>query len=255
MAEREYVETDEVSYETRVVAFIDILGWRKVVEDSVNSPDLRQKLLNAIWALGVQSKKDVEDDTSDWPSSDRATQFSDSVVISIPYSGHRDLLRLIRQITSYQHSMLFAGFFLRGGITVGPLYHQGSLVFGPALNEAYALECKHAVHPRVIVAKSLITQVEKAARLLPRHWPFIILDDDGFYSTDYVMMFATSEWATDHFDRRINHWLSLHKDNPRVHAKYEWLKARWDATKYDSGWRSEVSRRLRESFKKETHRK
>ena len=30
---KEYNEQDEVSYETRVVAFIDILGWRKAVEE------------------------------------------------------------------------------------------------------------------------------------------------------------------------------------------------------------------------------
>lgn len=243
-----YNENDDVTYETRAVAFIDILGWSRAVEDSATSPELRRKLLNAVWALSTQSKKDVEDDTPENPSFDQATQFSDNVVISIPYSGHRDLMRLIGQITSYQHSMFTLGLPLRGGIAVGPLFHAGSLVFGPALNEAYSLESKMASHPRVVVAKSLNPQIEKAARSLPRHWSFVVKDDDGFYSTDFLMIFAKSEWAWKHIDRKFEHWLMIHHGDERIFPKYAWLKTRWEAAKADAGWRSEKSREIRESF-------
>lgn len=235
----------EGSYENRVIAFIDILGWGKAVDDSATSPDLRRRLLNVVRFLGAQSKKDVEDDTPDWPSFDRATQFSDSVVVSCPYSGFRDLLRLTRQITSYQHAMLLSGFPLRGGIAVGSLYHQGSLVFGPGLNEAYRLESKHAIYPRVIIANSLKRQVEEAASSLPQHWPFVLLNEDGFYSTDYLTVFATSEAAKNQIDRMIENWLHLYKRDPNIYAKYEWLRTKWEAAKLDSGWRAEVSQHFR----------
>jgi hypothetical protein len=85
-----------VEYENRAVAFIDILGWGKAVDESTTSSEARERLLNAVGFLGAQSKNDVEDDTPDCPSFDHVTQFSDSVVISIPYSGYFDLIRLIR---------------------------------------------------------------------------------------------------------------------------------------------------------------
>jgi hypothetical protein len=245
--DKEYSEDDEVSYETRAIAFIGILGWGKAVGNSVTSPELRRKLLNAVWALGTWSKKDVEDDTPDYPSFDQTTQFSDSVEISVPYSGHFDLMRLVRQITSYQHNMLLAGFLLRGGIAVGPLYHAGPLVFGPALNEAYHLESKVASHPRIIIARSLDPQIEMAKSSLSRHWPFVVKDDDGFYSTDYLMMYAVSKSASKLIDQKIEHWLLVHKDDDRTFRKYVWLKARWEATKIDAGWRAEKSRQLRAS--------
>ena len=243
-----YSHEADVSYEDRVVAFIDILGWGQAVEDSVRSPESRRRLLNVVWALGALSKNDTEEETSENPSFDAATQFSDSVVISIPYSGHLDVMRLVRQITSYQHTTLMSGFPLRGGIAVGPLYHSGSLVFGPALNEAHQLESKCALYPRVIIAKSLESQIEKAKASFPPHWPFVVKDEDGFYSTDDLMTFAMSDWSTAHFDQKIEDWLSAHRTDERVFAKYSWLKQRWQATKADAAWRVEKSRRLRADF-------
>lgn len=242
--DKEYDGAAAVSYDVRAVAFIDILGLGKAVSNSIASPELRRRLLNAVWAIGVRSKKDVEEDTPDHPSFDQATQFSDTVVISIPYSGFPDLLRLVIQVTSYQQMMLMSGFPLRGGIVVGPLYHAGSYVFGPALNDAYNLESKWASYPRVIIAKSLVSEIEMARNCLPRHWPFLVKDDDGFHSTDYLMMYAVSESGSKLIDQKIDHWLSLHRDNDRTFQKYRWLKARWEATKADAGWRANTLRQL-----------
>lgn len=243
-----YSHEADVSYEDRVVAFIDILGWGQAVEDSVRSTESRRRLLNVVWALGALSKNDTEEDTPESPSLDAATQFSDSVVISVPYSGHLDIMRLVRQITSYQHATLMSGFPLRGGIAVGPLYHSGSLVFGPALNEAYQLESKSAMYPRVIIAKSLESQIETAKSLVPPHWPFVVKDEDGFYSTDDLMTFALSDVSISHFDQKIEGWLLAHRTDDRVLAKYSWLKKRWEAAKADSAWRAEKSRQLRAEF-------
>lgn len=47
------------------------------------------------------------------------------------------------------------GFFFRGGVTIGDLFHDGHIVFGPALNQAYDLESKKAVYPRAILDPDL----------------------------------------------------------------------------------------------------
>ena len=88
----------EISYENRAVAFVDILGWRTAVEVSLHAPEMRNRLHNAVWALGAMSLKDTEDDCPAYPSRDQVTQFSDSVVVSVPFAEPNDIGRLVRQI-------------------------------------------------------------------------------------------------------------------------------------------------------------
>jgi len=54
------------------------------------------------------------------------------------------------------HELLRVGFLIRGGVTVGGLYHNDAgVIFGPALIEAVAIE-KKACYPRIICGDSLI---------------------------------------------------------------------------------------------------
>lgn len=43
------------------------------------------------------------------------------------------------------------GFLVRGGITIGPLYHDSNIVFGPALVRAATIEKDLARFPRVVL--------------------------------------------------------------------------------------------------------
>jgi len=44
--------------------------------------------------------------------------------------------------------------FMRGGITIGKLIHEeNGALFGPAMNEAYLLESKCAIYPRVVISE------------------------------------------------------------------------------------------------------
>ncbi len=47
-------------------------------------------------------------------------------------------------------ALLDLGVLVGGGVSFGPLYHDASVVFGPALVEAYHLESDCAKFPRVI---------------------------------------------------------------------------------------------------------
>src|SRR5262249_8589289 len=52
-------------------------------------------------------------------------------------------------------TLLAKGLLIRGGIAKGPLYHDDSIVFGPALIEAYQLETGVAKFPRVILSRDV----------------------------------------------------------------------------------------------------
>lgn len=226
-----------VEYETRAVAFFDILGWRQAVDDSANDPEMRRKLLNAVWFFAARAREYVEEDTPDHPSHDEYSQFSDSLIVSFPYSDARDLNRLLKFVTEFQASMLISGLPLRGGVTVGPLFHSSAIAFGPAVNAAYHLESKVAKYPRVIIDRSLDSDVELMDRMKPKHWPFVTKDEDGYFSTDFLTGYAMTVKVAQHLDDKIDSLLALYRDNPNVLSKYVWIKERWMAAKADADWR------------------
>ena len=51
--------------------------------------------------------------------------------------------------------LLNDGYLLRGGISYGDAFHDNLSFFGPAVEEAYILESKKAVTPRILLADSL----------------------------------------------------------------------------------------------------
>jgi hypothetical protein len=226
-----YDDSAPVDYETRLVAFLDILGWRQAVEHSINDSALRMKLLNAAWFFAQRTKQYVEEDTPDHPSNDEYSQFSDSLIVSFPYNHARDLHRLMKFVIEFQMSTLINGLPIRGGITVGPVFHSGAIAFGPAINEAYGLESTIAKYPRVIISHKLDGDVKRVDRMQGKDWPFVVKDDDGYFSTEYLTGYARTKKMAQHLDEKFDHWLELHRDNANLFAKYTWLRGRWHAAK------------------------
>ena len=235
-----------MEYQKRAVAFIDILGWRDMVDESINHKDLRDKMENAITGMGNIVRKQVEEEDDPHmaeygllPSADQASQFSDSIVISYLFNHAHDLTRLIRELTSYQLIMLQMGFLVRGGITVGDMFHQESIAFGPALNRAVSLEGK-AEFPRVVIDDSLNFCVEELAKQFPAHWAFVRKDEDGLYSTDYLTQIALSPASTAFTEFFIEKQLTRFAGNLAVFPKYRWLSEKLAHAVVDAGWRRNI---------------
>lgn len=234
---RTYDANAPVEYQTRAVAFFDILGWGQAVENSDTDPKLRQKLLNAVWSFAARAQDYVETETADHPSRDEYSQFSDSVIVSFPYADYRDLFRLLKFVTEFQASMVMLGLPLRGGVTVGSLFHTDAIAFGPAMNRAYHLESKVAKMPRVIIDRALDDDVKAAASGLPKHWHSVFRGDDGYYETDFLTGYAMTEKLAQIIERKIDTWIEQYRNDEGTLAKYLWLRARWDAAKADAGER------------------
>ena len=221
-----------VDYQTRAVAFFDILGWGQAVEASKEDAELRRVLLNSIWGLLARTKEYVETETSDLPSEDEFSQFSDSIIVSFAFHDYRDLARLLRFVAEFQDSMIMNGLPLRGGVTVGSLFHTETFAFGPAMNRAYELESQIARFPRIIVDPAIENELESAIRLYPEQWPFVVRGDDGYYETEFLTGFAGSTQLTGIIDQKIERWIVEHQDNQHVLEKYQWLSNRWQGIKY-----------------------
>ena len=144
------------SYETRAVAFYDFLGWRNKIAEAGNDPkrigDLRRMILRNTRSLGgilQYASPGI-----------RFSSFSDNIVVSCEVE--RDaILHLIATLASFQMASLGAGFLVRGGLTIGPIYHDSVSVFGPALNRAYELESQIAQVPRIVVDDNIFDIVDR----------------------------------------------------------------------------------------------
>ncbi|WP_024674436.1 hypothetical protein [Pseudomonas syringae] len=169
-------------YEERFIAFVDILGFGKLVESSAIAPDVVQQILDALMSIHPDKIRDempftinhdkvpaeeMEQLLRDLRRAAAAMRllcpvavhyFSDSLVISAPASNPMasqmvlDLLTKLSTMMWMSHKLL-----LRGGVTVGPLVHvENGPMFGPAMNRAYKLESKLAVAPRFLIDRHCI---------------------------------------------------------------------------------------------------
>jgi hypothetical protein len=132
----------DVSYERRVVAFYDVLGWRSHIKRAAqNTQDislLRRLILKTARGTRVDKGLDL-----------KVSTFSDNVVISQPPGANTP--QLLMQLGIWQLGAAINGFLLRGGVTVGDIVHENEAVFGPGLNRAYYLESKIAMYPRIVL--------------------------------------------------------------------------------------------------------
>ncbi|MBY2988665.1 hypothetical protein [Rhizobium leguminosarum] len=240
--------TSPVDYSERVVTFIDILGWRSIVEQSLKDECLRRRMHNAVHTLGALTEKYCTEETEEKPSEDEFSQFSDSIIISMPRRDNLDIGRMIKLVAEFQSSMLFSGFLIRGGITTGPMFHRGRIAFGPAFNRAYELEAKIAHVPRVVIDPSIAADVKRQAKTVPKHWTFVQQDVDGYFYPEYLMVHARSATATRITTGFIDRCLADFRSEPRVLAKYEWLRDRWKEAQADAPWRIAIQEELKREF-------
>lgn len=159
-------------------------------------------------------------------SSYRSAFFSDTLVVAAPIVRGTDdaaeVGNLMRHARWLQNDLVAEGFFVRGGLSLGSLHVDERVLFGPALVEAYELESRAAVHPRIILSRAAAaTQRGGAGRSL------LLCDDDGQTFIDYLGA------AVDDPDDPLSA-LQSHRDtvvdrlygtrgHKRLWEKYRWL--------------------------------
>lgn len=143
-----------MSYATRYVAFVDILGFREIITKSRTSDKMVEELAKALKSMGDRNT-DLERSLG---VEFKSQTFSDCIIMSEAVSA-KGLSHLLYQIQELALSLLLKGILIRGGICKGGLYHEASVAFGPAILEAYRLESSVAHFPRVILDGHIYSDV------------------------------------------------------------------------------------------------
>ena len=140
-----------------IVAFIDILGATRMIEEDQNkSLEIVHNAYDSAWKIYKEIfKKKTRFDFK---------FFSDNVVIAIQVKKEEN----IRSYFSYmsvmasliQLNFLMRDILVRGGIALGGYYSDDLMIWGKGLIKAYELENTIAIYPRIVVDPELIGKME-----------------------------------------------------------------------------------------------
>ncbi|MEK2144812.1 hypothetical protein WOC23_22760 [Vibrio parahaemolyticus] len=149
-----------INFEDRAVAFIDVLGFKTIVDNAAVGSDnfellrdLIETLENALPKLNSQVNSDIPTELIP-----KHIYISDCIILSAPLSSEKvtnycGLSILVMRVIQLTHLFLSKGYLIRGGISIGKVWHSDSNIVGPAYQEAYLLETKTGV-PRIELSDS-----------------------------------------------------------------------------------------------------
>ncbi|SET60480.1 hypothetical protein SAMN05216412_1102 [Nitrosospira multiformis] len=239
-----------MNYENRVVAYIDIIGFKSLLDQTVkdNQDDI-EKIKQIIRAYDL-IKEILEEDAElnkllANKSSRQVTIFSDLIVISFKANEPGEVFYTLLQIKHIIMGLLNLGLLCRGAVTKGKLIHKNEYIFGPALVEAYMLETKAALYPRVILERKIVeigAKHRSPGHILSEERKYVEslleMDSDGMYYVDYFFK-AHQELDDPDYDfpayidnlgKIIRKGLmsSTHHFKADIRIKYSWMRERYN---------------------------
>ncbi len=228
-----------MEYENRVVCFLDILGFKNIIEESERD---KLKLQNTLKVLKILNtyKTDSEQNYGATHESVQVTQFSDSIVISFLIEERDQLILALFDLQEMIVELINYGFLLRGGISSGNLIHTADILIGTALHKAYELESSIAIYPRIIISQQLINNyLNNNNDNFSRDFEessindLLLMSEDGYYMIDYffnIKNIFDNEYFYVLYLQKIHSIISsgCKSKNNKVNVKFKWMKEKYN---------------------------
>ena len=133
--------------------YLDILGYSNRLEN-LNDQELKTEFNNFIKCV-VTENNFLEEFGKIIPY--KIKLFSDNIFIALHVTKEtiNDFHLALKHILDYQRSLIQSNYFIRGGITKGPLFFDKKIIWGKALVEAVKIE-KDAEYPFISISKDII---------------------------------------------------------------------------------------------------
>jgi hypothetical protein len=191
--ENEVPDPPESIFTDHLVLYMDFLG---VSEAALSWPEDRAVELITLLTAIAEEKSTFSLDGASQPDGSykfkikpETTTFSDHIVASYRINWQdNDLLNAMMVemylkvaqdlVVSTARRALDIGMLVRGGVTIGRLYHSGGVVFGEGLVDAYNLESRVAIYPRIAVSSRIYARLPNRDR--------IAQDTDGIWYLKYL---------------------------------------------------------------------
>lgn len=233
----EKFDFNNYKYHNKVVCFMDILGYKNIVNQTRNCNNLSDiSELPTLSIIMQQYEKATE--TNDNKLTVRT--FSDCMYV---FCDLEDIEILLDFITTFQLQIFRGGgvnnqnlenklvpdklILARGGITYGEMYSSNNNFWGPAIIDAYQLESEIAIYPRIVIDYKFINAyVDKFNPNLD----FIDTDSDFPYLNYIKYLHNTknkickSDIQRNIFDLQNYMQKKIDILNRHVFQKYKWLE-------------------------------
>jgi len=215
-------------YPERYVAFVDMLGFRKLVESADSSAERREALAEIVrvfrTTIGAHEKLGT-----------RVTHFSDCLIASVDRS-EQGLHMLLSGCTWLALNLIQYAVLLRGGIALGGITHEPDVLFGMGVNRAYAFD-QPGFPPRIGLDQQVVSDIGRSAML--SRYNFVTEDHrSGEPMLHYLQQIegygakplpGTISWNRHAADIAQIIRLCSESDQPGyVRAKYIWLGEYWN---------------------------
>lgn len=211
----------EEKYEEKIVAFLDLLGISKQIEDTEKGKNEGEI---------IKKMKDIKESFARLFDSTKNMDFlyvSDSLICTCNITNLEDV---ISRLAIFQLNVLRDFHtLLRGAIEYGKVYvdKEGKQIIGPAYIQAYKRQEYEAIFPRIIIGKTVLDSASNKYKL------FISRDDEqsidfiGYYqkietksNSDVIEMLQHNkvyEYLLDEYDKHNN------PKNLKIRSKYAWM--------------------------------
>jgi len=206
--------TMEPKYEEQFTAFVDFLGFSEAA--TTIDETTRSKVLDLLLSLSTlrgefDLQSTVQESGKKISFKPAISTFSDHIVISYPLQpicadtgsderigGIFIMNHFTNLLTRIAAAALRIGFLVRGGATIGKLYHAQGVVFGEALIDAFQIESRTAIYPRVVLS----SQITSRPMWIQNRSGKFAKDHDGLYHFDYFreLLFYTAQSGENWFE-------------------------------------------------------
>jgi hypothetical protein len=230
----------DAAYEERYCAYIDILGFADLMAD-LRSGNIK---FEAIRDILKRIHKPYDPQIIDVEHCDfRAQSISDAVALSTRCTvpGLSMLFAAVRKLAE---ASLHEGYFLRGAICKGLLFHDDTTVFGEALVKAYRLESAIVKFPRIMLAKNVVSDALSSDLKKDFEQHIKQADDGPFYQ--HVLwhlqmlldVLKERNYAPEGSEHQLTYYAKMRDtiqrrfddsvDTPRHFEKVQWFANYWN---------------------------
>ncbi|MCQ3828518.1 hypothetical protein HXX02_03595 [Microbulbifer elongatus] len=241
-------------YSNKVIAFVDILGFKSLISRSEKEEAIAESLLNVLTSLlpeQIQEESSFQINYDRIPKEQveeveklaklfskgvfgqcdiKISYFSDCIVLSAPAEDEMSCFMIFEYLAKLMVRVFEEyNLLLRGGISMGKLYHeQAGPLFGPAMVDAYEIESKLAIYPRILLEKNTFRGVKSTERntyMLPL---FSEKNGEGYITlaSAYQYLATSSTMATipNFLDQLINGYTSSLSKSIELAEKFKGSK-------------------------------
>lgn len=191
----------DIDYKKRIVAFVDVMGMRNRIAQSSQPQDFKMyaTILSMFENQPFAEGKIYVSAFSDCMYIIADKEYVDSVICLLANFSHRFLFNNTPTITVTENGIEsennYDCFKLRGGITYGDVYVvdelpekngislKTNIVLGKAVMDAYSLESKTAVFPRIIVDKAFLALLDDLKKSKEQ---FFLVEENGMVYLDFL---------------------------------------------------------------------